>query len=93
MWDELPAPQSVIDCISSLTNVSGVSKNLVFANRNCIPLNWPDNDFPSLDPAPIGAYLDIPTKMPGVLVDHSTTGVSHPVSPPMADFLVNNEPY
>ena len=25
-------------------------------------------------------------------MDHSTMGVCHPVSPPVADFLVNNEP-
>jgi hypothetical protein len=40
-WDELPAPQSVIDCVSSLATVSGVSKNLVFANCNRIPFYWP----------------------------------------------------
>jgi hypothetical protein len=60
-----------------------MSKNLVFANCNHIPFNWPDNDFPSVDPTLIGAaYPEIPAKMPEVLVDGSTTGVSHPVSPP-----------
>jgi hypothetical protein len=91
-WDELPLPQSVIDCVSSLAKVSGVSKNLVFPNCNHIPFNWPDNDFPSLYPTSIGVYPDIPAKMPGVLVDLSPTGVSHPVSPPISDFSINDEP-
>jgi hypothetical protein len=86
--DELPAPQSVIDHISSLAKVSGVSKNLVFADHYRIPFNWPNNEFPLLDPRPIGAYPDIPAKMLGVLVDCSTRGVSHPVSPPWQTFLL-----
>jgi hypothetical protein len=85
-------PQSGSDFISTLAKVSGESKNLVFDDCNCIPFNWPDNDFPLLDPTPIGAYPGILAKMLGVLVDCSTRGVSHPVSPPVADFPVNNEP-
>jgi hypothetical protein len=69
-----------------------VSKNLVFANRNRIPFDWPNNDFPSLDPTPIGVYPDIPAKMLGVLVDYSTMGVHHSFLPSAADFPVNNEP-
>jgi hypothetical protein len=91
-YDELPAPQSVIGCVFSLSKVSGVSKNLVFANHNLIPFNWPNNDFPSLDPTPMGGYSNIPAKILGVLVDHSTMGVSHPVCPLVADVSVNNEP-
>ncbi len=75
-----------------LAKVSGMSKNLDFANRKCIPFNWPNNDFSSLDPTPIGAYPDIPAKMPGVLVDCSTMEVHHSVSPSVADLPDYSEP-
>ena len=52
---ELPAPDSVIQRVNKLAANSGVSTNLVFADRHKTPFDWPDNV-----PEPTG--LD-PTKM------------------------------
>ena len=68
-WTEFPIPQSIIDHVTTLSNNSGVSNDLVFANCKCQPYPWPDNPPNSLDDTPLGAYLDIPAKLPGVLLN------------------------
>ena len=71
-FNELPALNSVIAGVTSLAGKNGVSSNLVFANCHRIPYDWPDNTETTtgLDPTPITAYPDIPSKMPGVILEH-----------------------
>jgi hypothetical protein len=68
-WNEFPVPQSVIDQVSTLAKNSSVSKDLIFANSKRQPYAWPDNPPDALDDTPIGAYPDVPAKLPGVLLD------------------------
>jgi hypothetical protein len=75
-WTELPVPQSVIARITTLSRQSGVSSDLVFANRKRVLFDWPDNPPDSLDDIPVGAYPHIPDEIPGVLVDRNPPGVS-----------------
>ena len=82
--------QSVIDQFTALAKTSGVSKDLIFANRKRKPYDWPKNPPDSLDDTPIGAYPDVPAEIPGVLIDRSSPGV-HP-SPQPEDPLHNNDP-
>ncbi len=52
---ELPAPQSVIDRVATLALKSGVPRELIFANRNRIPLSWSttnDNGTADANPGP-----------------------------------------
>ncbi len=70
---ELPAPQSVIDRVTTLALKSGVSRELIFTNRNGIPFSWSTtDDYGTADanPAPVAFYPDLPAEMPGVLVQH-----------------------
>jgi len=74
-FTELPVPQSVIDRVAYFARNSGVSKDLVFADRHRVPYDWLDNAPEPLDPTPIGPYPDIPAKLPGVQLDRSIPGV------------------
>ncbi len=68
---ELPAPQSVIDRVNTLALKSGVPRELIFANRNCIPFSWSttnDNSTADAAPAPAAPYPDLPAEMPGMLL-------------------------
>ena len=68
---EVPAPQSVIDCVTTLAEKSGVPRELIFANRNCIPFSWSnsnDSGTADTDPLLVAPYPDIPAEMPGVLL-------------------------
>jgi hypothetical protein len=87
-WNELPVPQLVIDHVTKLAQAKSVSNTLIFANCKRIPFDWLDNSFTSLDPTPIGAYPDIPAKMPGVLID---CFMQHPPSTRI-DLPDNDEP-
>jgi hypothetical protein len=70
-FDEMPAPESVISRVNSLSSSSSVSSTLVFADRHRIPYDWPDNrvDDHGLDPTPIASYPDIPAEMPGIILE------------------------
>ena len=50
---------------------------MVFADRHCVPYDWPDNATvvdQGLDPTPIATYPDIPAKLPGIILErHQTT--------------------
>jgi hypothetical protein len=68
---ELPAPQSAIDRATTLASKLGVPRELIFANRNCIPFSWSttnDNGTADADPTPVAPYPNIPAEMPGVLL-------------------------
>ncbi len=68
---ELPAPQSVIDHVTTLALKLGVPRELIFANRNRIPFSWSttdDNGTADAAPAPVAPYPDLPAEMPGVLL-------------------------
>jgi hypothetical protein len=69
-FNELPAPQSIINCVNSLAAKSVVSTNLIFANRKRVPFHW--NTLPADIPdtrhhAPY-PYPDIPAEILGVLI-------------------------
>jgi hypothetical protein len=79
-FDELPAPDSVINRVNSLAGNNSITKNLIFADRNQIPFDWPDNKDASadgLDPTPFAQFPDIPAEMPGVTLDRHQT--DHPI--------------
>ena len=63
---KLPAPDSVIKRVNELAATSGVSTNLVFADRHKTPFDWPDNDpgTSALDPTPMAVYPQLPAEMP-----------------------------
>jgi hypothetical protein len=68
---ELPAPQSVIDHVTTLALKSGMARELIFANRIRIPFSWlttNDNGTADAAPAPVAPYPDLPAEMPGVLL-------------------------
>jgi hypothetical protein len=75
---KLPALQSVIDRVTYFARNNGVSRNLVFTDRHCVPFTWPDNHVSTdLDDAPVAPYPDIPAKMPGVqFIRDDIAGVS-----------------
>jgi hypothetical protein len=57
--------------VSELAQNSGISQDLVFADRYCVSFGWPDEAFQAMDNDPIAAYPDIPANMPGVKLDCS----------------------
>ena len=69
---ELPAPQSVINRVTTLALKSGVSRELTFANRNHIPFSWSTHDTnraAESDPTLVAPYPDIPAQMLVVLLE------------------------
>jgi hypothetical protein len=69
-FDKLPAPQSIINRVNNIADKSGVSTDLIFANRKRVPYQW--NKLPADTPnmqhyAPY-PYPDIPAEIPGVLI-------------------------
>ena len=73
LFDELTIPDAVIKRVEHLAGKSGVSHNLVFADRNQVPFNWPDKAFTKLDNTPMAIYPDIPANMPGVQLERDHT--------------------
>ena len=70
---ELPAPQSVIDRVTTLALKLWVPRKLIFANHNQILFSWSthnNNRAADADPTPVAQYPDIPAEMPGVLLQH-----------------------
>jgi hypothetical protein len=68
-FDKLSAPDSVINRVTTLAGASGVSPQLVFADRHKQPFDWPDNTAKTrdvLDPTPMATYPNIPAELPGV---------------------------
>ena len=72
-FDELPIPDAVIKRVEHLAGKLGVSHDLVFADRNFVPFNWPDKSFTELDNTPMAIYPDIPADMPGVQLEQDHT--------------------
>ena len=72
-FNELPIPDAVIKCDEHLAGKAGVSHDLVFANCNRVPFNWPDEAFTGLDDTPMVIYPDVPANMPGVQLDRDPT--------------------
>jgi hypothetical protein len=81
-FDELLAPQSVIDHVTALAAKSGVSSNLIFANRGRVPFKWSTEDAFAPPITPVAPYPDIPAKMPGVLISHHQPTQDAPPVPP-----------
>ncbi len=98
-FDELLAPQSVIDHVTALAAKSEVSSNLIFTNRHWVPFKW-STDNASVPPiTPVTSYPDIPAKMPGVLISRHQPTQDAPPAPTcphepdweqMADKAVDN---
>jgi hypothetical protein len=65
-FDKLPIPDAVIKRVEDLAAKSGVSPELIFADRIRVPFDWPDNIPTGLDPTQIAIYPKIPAEMPGV---------------------------
>jgi hypothetical protein len=68
---ELPAPQFVIDRVTTIALKSGVPRELIFANCNCIPFSsstQDDNGTADADPTLVAPYPEVPAEMPGVLL-------------------------
>ena len=59
---ELPAPDSIIQRVNSLAGKNSIASNLIFADRNQVPFDWPDDT----DPTPYAQFSNIPVEMPGV---------------------------
>ena len=86
---ELPAPDSVIQRVNSLSDNSSVSSTLVFADRHKKPFAWPDNTPTptALDPTPMVVYPQLPAEMPGVLLERHV-----PVPDDISPFDEPNDP-
>ncbi len=99
-FDELPIPDAVIKRVEDIASKSGVSNELIFADRNRIPFDWPDNAPTGLDPTPMAIYPEIPAKMPGVhlardggaqqAIDHIDEDTHEPDWFQMADEAIAN---
>jgi hypothetical protein len=68
-FDKLLVPNAVITHLAVLSQSSGVPRDLVFANQHCIPFDWLDKAFEPLSNNNIALCPDIPTKIPGVLIN------------------------
>jgi hypothetical protein len=68
-FDDLLAPQSVIDRVKTLAATSGVLSDLIYDNRHWVSFLWSTADPPGIDSTPIATSTDILSKMQGVLVD------------------------
>ncbi len=71
-FDELPAPDSIIQRVNTLAGKKSISSHLFFADRNQVPFDWLDNTAAAsdgLDPTPFAQFPDIPAEMPGVELD------------------------
>jgi hypothetical protein len=82
-FDELPAPDSVIKRVESLSSSSGVSSSLKFTNRHKTPFDWQndDNNVQSdIDP-PLAPYPAFPAEMPGVSLSRHAPSDNNPSSP------------
>ncbi len=86
-FDKLPIPDAVITRVEHLAGKLGVSHNLVFANHNCIPFNWPEKAFEELDDTPMAIYPDIPANILGVQLDRGPTQQQHSAPTPDMDWL------
>jgi hypothetical protein len=64
-WDELPVPQSVIDCVAFFAKSSS-PPDLIFANCHCQPYAWPDEIIVGSDDPQSAPYHDLNTNIPGV---------------------------
>ena len=72
-FDKHPAPDSVINRVTTLAGASGVSPQLVFADRHKQPYDWPNdtaNPRDGLDPTPTSSP---PGKGQTQIFDHATT--------------------
>ncbi len=86
-FGELLAPDAVIARVSELAKHLGVTRNLVFAGRHCVPFGWPDEAFQSMDNNPVAAYPGISANMPGVQLDCSPATPSPTATPPLPPHL------
>ncbi len=56
-------------------------RDLVFADRHCVPFDWPDEAFQAMDDEPVAVYPDISAKMPRVQLDYSPASPSPMTTP------------
>ena len=79
-FDEMPAPESVINRVNSLSSSNSVSSTLVFADRHRVPYSWPDNTVDNehgLDPTPMSNFPEIPAEMPGITLERHQQATRH----------------
>ena len=95
-FDELPAPQSIINRVHNLADKSGVSTDLIFANRKRVPYQWntPPEDTPNMQHYAPYPYPDIHAEIPGVLIQrnedahNSLDNYNNPVDTDWTDLAV-----
>jgi hypothetical protein len=90
-FTELPAPQSIINRVHSLAATSGVSTNLIFADRKRVPFPWTTllEDTPDQQHYAPYPYPDIPAEIPGVQIHRDADDnipSAHPGPPPGPDW-------
>ena len=73
-FHEIPAPDSIIARVTALATKSGVSCDLVFADRRQVPFPWSNNEVGPHPVQPVAPYPDVSTEFPGVtLAQHAPT--------------------
>ena len=65
-FHELPAPDSIIARVTALATTSGVSCDLVFADRRRVPFSWSTTHVDPPPVQPVAPYPDVSTEIPGV---------------------------
>jgi hypothetical protein len=68
-FHELPAPDSIIDCVTALAAMSGVSIDLIFADRCQVPFSWSNNDVDPPPVQPVAPYPNVSAEFLGVTLE------------------------
>jgi hypothetical protein len=68
-FHELPAPDSIIDRVMALAATSGVSSDLIFADRRHVPFLWSNNEVDPPPVQPVAPYPDVSAEFPGVTLE------------------------
>ena len=95
-FHELPAPDSIIARVTALATTSGVSSDLVFADRRRVPFSWSTTPVVPPPVQPMAPYPDVSTEIPGVTLArhtpplHQPTNVTEPNWEQLADDAADN---
>ena len=79
-FHEIPAPDSIIAHVMALATTSGVSRDLVFADRCQVPYSWSNNDMEPPLSQPVAPYPDVSVEFLGVTLEQHIPTPPQPTS-------------
>jgi hypothetical protein len=86
-FHEIPAPDSIIARVTALTTMSGVSRDLVFADRCRVPYSWSNDDVEPPLSQPVAPYPDVSAEFPGVTLEQHIPTPPQPTSLAKPDWV------